>query len=189
MKNVLLGIVVLALGLVCSACGHAPWTIIRQATPDPFVGKNQFTIEALDFGQVAVGDCPSESAFLADKEAKEKEDWAAAKKGMDEAFHSGMAEVGAGLAFGPGAPYIVKPIVSFADPGRYAVVYSRATTINMTIQVIDASSQQVLDEIGIHSAVGASLYDPSADHRLREAANMLGGLTAKYLKKRVTSEK
>jgi hypothetical protein len=189
MKNLLLGSVVLVLGLVSSGCGHPPWTIVRQAVPDPFVGRNQFTVEALDFEHVVVGDRSSEAAFLADKEAKEKEDWAVAKKGMDEAFRGGVAEVGAGLAFAPGAPYIVKPLVSFADPGRYAVVYSRATTVNVTIQVIDASSQQVLDEIGIRSAVGASIYDPSADHRLREAANILGGLTARYLKTRVTSDK
>jgi hypothetical protein len=189
MKNLLLGIVVLTLGLVCAACGHPPWTIVRQATPDPFVGKNQFTALTLDFSRVQVGDRPTEAAFLADKEAKEKDDWEATKKGMNESFNTSVAEAGAGLVFAPGAPYVVKPIVSFADPGKYAYVYNRATVVNMTIQVVDASNQQVLDEIGVRAAVGASIYDPSADHRLREAAEMLGKLTARYLKSRVTSDK
>lgn len=187
MKNILVSVVVIALGLVCSACGHAPWTIVRQAAPDPFVGKNQFTVEGLDFEHVQIGDRPSEAAFLADKAAKEKDDWDAAKKGMNESFNGGVAETGAGLQLAAGAPYIVRPLVSFADPGKYAVVYARATVVNLTVQVVDASNQQVLDEIGIMADVGASIYDPSADHRLREAAELLGKLTGRYLKTRVTS--
>jgi hypothetical protein len=189
MKNLLLGTVVGSLGLVCAACGHQPWVVVKQATPDPFVGKNQFTIEALDFSHVQVGDRPNEAAFLQDKEAKEKDDWENAKKGMNESFNTSLAEAGAGLAFAPGAPYVVKPMVSFADPGKYAVVYSRSTVVNMTVQVVDASNQQVVDEFGIRADVGASIYDPSADHRLREATETLGKLTARYVKSRVTPDK
>ncbi len=189
MKSKLLGVVAAATLLSTAACGRVPWTIVKQATPDPFVGKSQFSVDPLNFDHTQIGDQPSEQAFLASKEQKEKDDWAAAKTQMNASFTGGIAEAGAGLQLGNGAPYIVRPVVSFADPGRYAVVYSRATQVTMSVQIVDASNQQVLDEIGISTGVGASLYDPTANHRLSEAADELGKLTGRYLKTRIVEQK
>jgi hypothetical protein len=189
MKRNLLAITAAAALLSTAACGRQPWTVVKQATPDPFVGKSQFTVEPLNFEHAQIGDKPNEQAFLADKEQKEKDDWDAAKKTVNASFTSGMAQSGSGLQLGDGAPFVVRPIVTFADPGKYAVVYARSTQVTMSLQILDASNQQVLDEIGISSAVGASLYDPTANHRMGEAAEELGKLAGMYMKRRITPEK
>jgi hypothetical protein len=173
------------LALASAGCGHKQWTVIRQAAPDPFVGKNQFTLEKMHFEGMSVGMNPSEAAFLADKSAKDKQDWEDAKNGMIEAFSGGVSSTGEGLKLADGSPYLLRPIVNAVDPGRYAVVYGRDTDLTMTVQIVDGSSGQVLDEVGIHTSVGASLYDPSADHRMREAAEKLGKIAGEYLKTRV----
>jgi hypothetical protein len=135
----------------------------------------------------AVESSATEEEYLADKPPNERADWESAKKTMAQAFSGALAAEGAGLQFADGAPFIVRPIVTAVDPGRYAVVFARATTLSLTVQLLDAGSQQVLDEINLQTAVGASLYDPAAEHRMGEAAEELGKLTARYVKQRVAA--
>jgi hypothetical protein len=181
----------LALGLVASlsiACAP-PWTIVRQTTPDPFVGHPQFTIEPLHFEQAQVGG-KSEAAYAAEKEASKQASWEEDKNGMNERFSAAIASTGVGLQLsGPGgAGAIVRPIVTFMEPGFYVGVASHPTELKMRIQILDPQGQP-LDEIAVHSSVGASMTDPASGSRFREAAEHLGRVTAKYLQTRVTPDK
>jgi hypothetical protein len=182
MKKVLLSIVAFALFVLGAACDSQPWIVVRQAAPDPFLGHTQFRLELIHFEHAQIGDRPSEAAFLSDKRRKELDDWEVAKRGMNDNFAQGLAE--GHVLIDQGAPFVIRPIVSFADPGKYAFIYARNTNVSLTVQLVDANSQQVLDEIGIAVTVGSSMYDPSADHRLREAADTLGKLAANYVSRR-----
>jgi redox-sensitive bicupin YhaK (pirin superfamily) len=90
------------------------------------------------------------------------------------------------------APFIIKPHVTFVEPGYYAVVASGASQVNMTVR-IETAQGQLLDEIELthatNSANGSSVMgislNPSSGGRLREDAEEIGDAMGEYLITRV----
>jgi hypothetical protein len=174
--------------LSSAACGGVPWTVMRQAAPDPFVGHGQFTVERLHFEQTRIGG-KTEAEYAADKQPEEQQSWQADKDAMSEQFASGLASEGEGVVteVAQGGA-IVRPTVSFIEPGFYAGVAAHPTEVDLDVQILDPQGN-VQDVIGIRVVVGASLTNPASGSRLRQAAARLGEITAQYLKTRVAPEK
>jgi hypothetical protein len=173
--------------LLFTACGPR-WTVVRQATPDPFAGKPDFTIEKIHFDNLRVGG-KSEQEYLDGKDDSQRASWQADKEAMSEAFAVALSTSEQGLSIGPVRPNaaIVRPIVTFIEPGFYVGVAAGNTRVNIGVQVLDARGA-VLDEITISSTIAASMGNPASGTRLREAAEDLGHVTAKYLHTRVANE-
>jgi hypothetical protein len=169
--------------VLSTACG-VPWTVVRQAAPDPFVGHGQFMVEHLHFEQTRVGD-KSEAEYAAGKQPEEQQSWQADKDAMADQFAAGLASEGEGVVQvgGPGGS-IVRPTVTFIEPGFYVGVASHPSEVDMDVQVLDPQGR-LEDEIAIRVVVPASMTNPASGSRLRQAAERLGEIAAKYLKTRV----
>jgi hypothetical protein len=183
-RLVLPALSLLSLLSLLSACGGVPWTVVRQAAPDPFVGQGQFAVEHLHFEQTRVGD-KAEADYAASKEPEQQQSWQADKDAMAAQFLAGLSSEGEGVVSvgGPGGA-IVRPIVTFIEPGFYVGVAAHPSEVDMDIQVLDAQGQ-LRDEISVSVIVGASMTNPASGSRLRDAAERLGEITARYLKTRV----
>jgi hypothetical protein len=173
--------------LLLTACGPR-WRVVRQASPDPFAGKPDFTIEKIHFDHLEVGE-KSEQDYLAGKDDQQRASWQADKEAMSEAFAVAVATSEQGLSIGPVRPNaaVVRPIVSFIEPGFYVGVAAGNTRVNISVQVLDAQGA-VLDEITITSTIAASMTNSASGTRLRQAGEDLGHVTAKYLHTRVANE-
>ena len=184
MKHALILFLVLTSSLSSLACAPA-WTVVRQTSPDPFVGRPQFSVEPLHFEDVTVGE-KSGVEYSAGKHAESRESWRTDQEAMSERFTAGLAAEERGLQIGgPGTSnMVVRPVVTFVEPGFYAYVASQPTELAMSIQVLDVDGH-LLDEIEIHSEIGATMINPSSGTRLRQAAEHLGKVAAKYLIGRV----
>jgi hypothetical protein len=185
LRPVLSSLFVIAFALLVSACGPR-WTVIRQAVPDPFVGQRQFVIEAIHFDNLMVGD-KTERDYLAGKEGDQAASFSADKADMATRYAEALISASEGLQF-PHDPsqggFIVRPIVSFIEPGFYAFA-SHPTEVHMRVQLLNAQGQ-VLDEIAVRSSIPAGITNPASGNRIRQAGADLGRVTAKYLKSRVT---
>jgi hypothetical protein len=174
------------LGIASMALGCEPrWSVIQQAVPDPFVSQHQFFIEAVHADRLFVGELP-EPVYLSGKTPEQQASWQADKQDMITRYAEGVMSEGEGLLFptqpNPGA-FIIRPIVEFVEPGFYGVVVSKATEVAMRVEIL-APNGQLLDAIGIRSAIGASMFNAASGTRLRQAAEDLGRVTADYLKAR-----
>jgi hypothetical protein len=85
-----------ALGL--AGCGP-PWTVVRQASPNPLIGNSRFVVMPIDFSNLRVGE-KDEVGYLAEKDVESKTSWAGDKVGMNgEYFKALLAEAsGMGIA-------------------------------------------------------------------------------------------
>src|SRR5437763_17206830 len=59
-----------------------PWQIVRQTTPDPFLGKTQFALLPVNFTGLRVGE-KDEVSYLANKDDDSKRKWAGDKEGIN----------------------------------------------------------------------------------------------------------
>jgi hypothetical protein len=169
-------------------CGPR-WTVVRQTAPDPFLHRPAFVVERIHFETLRVGS-KTEAEYQAEKSPEQKDSWDADKAGMVEAYVRGFAEAGKGIQVTPGPTQggsIVRPIVTFIEPGFYAGVAASATRVHITVQLLDLQGAP-LDEIRIESSVPASMTNPASGTRLRQAAEDLGEVTAKYVMTRVSPE-
>jgi hypothetical protein len=181
-------LVALPLALASAACVPR-WHVISQTSPDPLVGMSEFSVEPLHFEHTRVGE-KTEEEYLSGKDPGQEESWRADKAGMSERFAAGLSSAASGLRLtGPGGPGpVILPTVRFIETGYYAGVSQRDTELTMRVQIMSTEGN-LLDEIEIHSAISASLLNPASGTRMRQAAEDLGGVTAKYVKTRVTRAK
>lgn len=179
--------------------GCAPrWTVLREAQPNPFVGKTEFAVMPIDYSGLHVGEL-TEAEYLARKDEGQQASFDGDKRGMiakfEEAMRSAAADEGIHVQSAEGevtAPFIIKPHVTFVEPGFYAVVASGASQVNMTVR-IETAQGQLLDEIELihatNSANGSSVMgislNPSSGGRLREDAEEIGDAMGEYLITRV----
>src|SRR5687768_14173875 len=70
--------------LAAASCGP-PWQVLKQASPNPLLGKGDFVVVPLDFTGLQVGDQP-EGAWMAEQDADEKQSWQGDKEGMNAEF-------------------------------------------------------------------------------------------------------
>ena len=178
--------------LLALAAGCAPpWQVVRQAAPNPFLGKPSFVVEPLRFDRLQVGG-KTEEMWMAAKTPEQQQSWAGDKAGMNEEFDRRMVEEGQGLQFAvapapqpPGA-WIVRSFVPFYEPGFFTgTSIRRDTIVDIVVQLLDPSGQTVLDEFNVRAYVQANLFNPATGGRARSATKHLGAIVARYLRSRV----
>ena len=175
-----------------AACGH-PWKVAVQAAPNPFYGKGRFGVIPVTFNQLIVGD-KTEREWMSEKDGDQQASWQEDKGAMNEKFTAALVEGGASYGVsivrstGPGdAPFLIRPNVTFYEPGIYSFVFNKNTVVKMTIQITDPTGQ-VLDEVLIERMSPATITNPSSGGRARDAAAQVGKVMAKYLQFRVGGE-
>jgi hypothetical protein len=174
----------LAILLFVVGCGPK-WTIIKQATPNPFTPQGRFLLYPPTYEQLHVGQY-TEEQYLATKEPDTQATFKGDKAGMIDEYMKGFADEKEALhqEMTPGqGQFVVRPNITYIEPGYYAAVTAQATEVMADVKVFDGNGT-LLDEFTIKTYASADLYHPSSGQRMRNAAEDLGKLTAKYLKKR-----
>src|SRR3990172_1653238 len=135
--------VVAAFGLL--GCGPS-WTVVRQASPNPFVSNRQWGIHPMDYRDLRVGS-GAEAQHLADKSPEQIASWEADKAAIDGEFRRTLTRGAAVSLTAPGGtPFTIAPRITYIEPGFYALVAAQATEVNLTLRILDAQGA-VLDEI------------------------------------------
>lgn len=179
------------------AAGCVPkWTVIQQAEPNPFVGKSEFAVAPADFSELRVGE-KTEAQYLAEKDDGQRASFAGDKQAIDELFFAELRSEAsaAGLQIDRAskpAPFVIRPIVQFIEPGFYAVVASAPSQVRMRV-LIETADGTVLDIIELlHQtdsassgwSVGGISTNPSSGGRLRDDASWIGEAVGEYLVER-----
>jgi hypothetical protein len=122
-------LVMLFASALLAGCG-ASVTVLKQASPNPFVGQTQFALERMETKGLQVGDL-SEERYLAEKDESQRASFAGDKEAIQNRFDAALTEAArdAGLTVGAAgqAPFVIKPRLVFVEPGYYAVVASGAS--------------------------------------------------------------
>ncbi len=183
MNRALLFALSICLAFASIACGP-PWKVVVQASPNPMTVTNKFFLEPVSFDKLSVGGT-DEAAWQSSKDGQAQASWQGDKQAMADRFSAAFDEERGGVqrAGGPPGDFTVKPHITFIEPGFNAVVASRPTEVNIDVQINDAKGTLV-DEFTIHATIAASISNEALGTRLREAAEYLGKITAKYLIKR-----
>lgn len=174
------------LGLV----GCAPrWVIRQQAVPNPLLNQRKFNLEGMHWEQLRIGG-KSEAEYLSGKDPEQQASFQSDKKSFEERFVTALTSRSEGIQYVPAPPgegnlYIVRPMVTFFEPGFYVGVAHRDSEADITVQVF-APDGKIVDEITIHSYVAATMTSPSSGDRMRKCGDDLGAVSAKYIKTRVT---
>jgi hypothetical protein len=193
----LIALVSVLAAIFMSGCGPR-WVVLSQAQPNPFVGKTEFAVLPIDFSGLMVGE-KTEEQYLSEKTDEQRASFEADKVAMVQKFEAAMRAYASGdgvhVATASGevkAPFIIKPHVTFIEPGFYAVVASGSSQVTMRVR-IETTQGQLLDEIelthGTNSANGSSIggisLNPSSGGRLRDDAEEIGDAMGEYLTTRV----
>lgn len=177
-------------GLFLVACGP-PYRVIKQAEPNPFVGAKQFVVMPIDYSGLHVGSKTAEE-YENDKSDKQAASFEGDKEGMNNMFQTGLKEkaakngIGVDAAAGEVKTFVIKPIVSFVEPGFYAYVASHPSKVTMNVKITDKDGKE-LDEILVEHQTAATMTNPSSGGRLRDDGEALGAYVAKYLEDRTAA--
>jgi hypothetical protein len=200
-RRVLLLAVFAVLAAFAIGCGP-PWAVVVQAVPDPFAGQRRFAVAPTDFSALRVG-AKSEAEYLAEKDEKQRQSFASDKAAANEEFTRALlaramdAGVQVVLATGPSdAPFIIRPSMTFFEPGFYVGVASGASRLDVNLKITTPDGQ-VLDEVlfthqsaaptmnaGILGAL-TQIDKMSSGGRIRADAEWIGKTAGKYLESRV----
>ena len=176
----------LAFVVLLGGCIAHPWQVIRQAVPNPLVGKTIFEVAPTSFEGLRVGGVP-EGEWLAGKDGQQRQSWEGDKAGMANEFLAALQRGAAGIGIRPAGPgaagLVIVPHVTFVEPGFYVGVAHRSSEAQMLVQIREG--QTLIDEISVGAMVPADLSNPSTGGRLRAAAQRIGVITAAYLRSRV----
>jgi hypothetical protein len=182
-----------------TGCGPR-WRVITQATPDPFVNQRHFAVLPIDYTGLRVSG-QSEPHYLSDMDPEERYTFQSDKVAVNEAFEKALTERAAeddieitASAEPTSAPFLIRPYVSFMEPGFYAVVTMASSEIKMTVRIMTPEGK-ILDEVSLShktpppnpSTMDASINadKKSPGGRWREDGRALGVLVAEYLTTRV----
>jgi hypothetical protein len=173
------------LAALMMGCGP-PWQIVRQATPDPFLGKKNFVVLPINFTGLRVGE-KDEAGYLAEKGEDTKRSFAGDKEGINGEFVKGLQSEAndGGIQVAPSAnpaaaEFVIRPIVQWLEPGYYIGISSGASTVKMTVQITTPDGS-VLDEILLQHSTPGSLTNAAVGTRLRQDGEDLGKYLGKYL--------
>jgi hypothetical protein len=177
----------LVVALFCVACGPR-WIVVTQATPSPFANQRMFAVEPMHYEGLVVGD-KSEAEWLAGKDDEQQASWEADKQAFAARFSQELAGALPEVQFAtamPGAvgPFIVRPIVTFFEPGFFAYVVNNDTSVRLDLQLLSPQGQ-VLDVVRFETVVYATMTNPSTGGRLRTAGDALGNQVGDYIRTRV----
>jgi hypothetical protein len=181
-------------------CAEAPWHVVVQSVPDPFLGQRRFSVLPIDYTGLMIGNKP-EPVYLGEKDPQQRASFLEDKAALNDRFlellraraREGNVEVVP--ATGPAdAPFMIKPHVGFIEPGFYAGVAGARSMVQMNVRIL-APDGRVLDEIelthGTDPRSGVSIggfaipSNPSSGGRLRKDGEALGGLVGAYVLTRV----
>jgi hypothetical protein len=173
-----------------AACGP-PWAVVRQANPNPMLGKKDFVVMPIDFSGLRVGE-KDEAGYLAEKDAESRNNWLGDKAAMNEEFARALTGDAADRGIrvmGPDAKanFVIHPKISWLEPGFYAYAVNRNSEVRMTLVISDPNGT-VIDEISMVHSTPASMTNPAVGNRLRDDAEGLGHYTGEYLGSRVYPE-
>lgn len=175
--------------LVLALVGCAPrWVVRQQAMPNPLLQQRKFNLEGIHWEQLRIGG-KTEAEYLAGKNAEQQQSFQGDKKMFEERFVGALTGKTEGVQFVPAPPgegglYIVRPVVTFFEPGYYVGVSAMDSEADVTVQIFSPDGKLV-DEITIHSRIAATITSPSSGDRMRKCGDDLGSVTAKYISKRV----
>lgn len=186
-----------------AGCGgrQRPWRTLAMARPDPFYLQRRFAVLPVSYAGLRVGE-KSEGEYLSEKRGEKWESWQADKEAIGAQFTQRLidrsAEVGIRVvrANGPGAaPFFIRPIVTFIEPGFFTAFVNKPSEITMRVQLTDVYGL-VLDDIVIHQVVESSgdilssaiSGTVTSSSRLKKAAEALGDVAGQYLEYRVLGE-
>ena len=180
------GMVGFAFAVAVSACA-APYEMLREAHPNPLFGARTFSLEPIAFNAMLVGDKPV-AQYTATKTEEQRASFRADEEAMNGTFAASVTGRAGPLQIVMGPPpdagaFIIRPQVVRYEPGFYSYVASRATEVELRVQVLNAQGQLV-DELMLRSTVYATLGNPSAGGRMREAGDNLGWRLSEYLRHR-----
>ncbi|KYF68758.1 hypothetical protein BE15_43850 [Sorangium cellulosum] len=182
--------------------GCAPrWRVVTQANPDPFVGQRYFALLPIDFVNLRIVDEP-EDRYLASKDKEEHRRFVSDKASIDEQFAkeliAGARDHGievAQVSDPTSGPFVLRPYVSYMNPGFFAVVSSSPSQIILTLRITTLDGK-VLDEVELSSRTASpnpktSLSRADEDKltsggRWREDARIIGEAASSYLASRVS---
>lgn len=165
-------------------CGP-PGIVVRQATPNPLVGKVDFVVEPVAYANLMVGD-KTEAAYLGDKKPEQQQSFEADKaetgKNLIEMLTAETGRKGIKVVLSTGTPgmYNIRPAITFFEPGNFNGFVNIPTVLKATMQVIDAQGQ-IIDEVQFQTNVAASLINPSSGGRMHTAGKQIGTDMARYL--------
>jgi hypothetical protein len=184
MNRALLFAISICLAFASIACGP-PWKVVVQANPNPMTATNKFFVDAVSFDKLSIGGT-DEASWQSSKDAQAQASWQGDKQAMATEYSSALDDAREGVqrAGAPPGDFTVKPHITWIEPGFNAVVASQPTQVKMDVQIVDAKGT-LIDEFTMHVNIAASISNEALGTRLREAAQNLGRITAKYLKKRL----
>jgi len=152
-------------------CSSKPYTVVQQASPNPFKGRGcKLSVDPVAFDKLVVDGAP-DASYVAQKAPEQQAKYEDDKKAMSFAFKQ---ELVAGntmlIADGPpagGNAFVLKPALLTMNGG---------VDFELVADVTDASGA-MLDEVRVkgHSSTG-----------LRGAASPLGQHVSRYLKTRMS---
>jgi hypothetical protein len=170
--------------VVLSACGPS-WKVVKQANPNPLQGKRTFVVEEIKFDNLMIGK-KAEADYIAGKEQKWLDSYNADKSAMVNGYTGRLIALKGGYDIAPStgaAPadgFIIRPVISWLEPGNFNGVFNIASEAKLRLQVVDGAGT-VVDEVELHTAVPADIVRPSVGQRYRIAADQLGSITMQYL--------
>jgi hypothetical protein len=174
----------LGLGLlvVCLGACRSPWTVVRQAKPNPFLGANDFVMTSLALPQAR----PAHLADEPERLQKHEEDREAMVTLYAATLRARVAGDGVRIADAATAqaPFVIRPTVTLLKLGRGWGGFGSPTELHMTVELLD-DKQQVLDDFRMFFRRGTDIYHASTGGILRDGAERLGEVTAQYLRKRI----
>jgi hypothetical protein len=137
--------------------------------------------------------------YLSEKDGEKWTSWQADKTAINDIYTEKLiaraADSGIQVvrATGPqDAPFVLRPHITFIEPGFYTAIVNKASEIRMTLKITDPNGL-VLDEIIIHRTVASSggiissaiSNTMTSGGRLKQAGEGAGDVSGKYLKYRV----
>ena len=172
--------------LFCVACGPR-WTVVAQTEPNPFVNQRVLAVEPMHFEGLVVG-AKSEAEYVSDKDAEQQSSWTEDKRAFATRFAEHLTEALPQVQFVAAAPvagpYIVRPIVTFIEPGFYAAIVAQPAEVRLTLELLSPRGE-VLDRVKMTTTVASTMTNPSSGGRLRAAGEDLGEQVAAYIRTRV----
>ncbi|HEY8376656.1 MAG TPA: hypothetical protein VIK91_09220 [Nannocystis sp.] len=152
-----------------AAC--APYVVVQQSGPPSALREVQALAVSFDWSPVW-GSGKPEAAYLAEKSAEEKADFAKIKQETDAAIFSALQESGVPVALATDeAPANVVVQYAQVETGVYAVVYSAPTMVLVRFSWLkDGKATDIIDA---EATVSPSMSMPS-DHQRMEMTGRRG---------------
>jgi hypothetical protein len=171
-----------------AGAGCAPtYTVIRLSVPNPLLGWRRFTLEPMRFDGLQIGRS-AEVEWLAHHAPDQTRTYVADRDVMAQEFERELSASSPHVAMmrSPGAADapVIRPMLSYLEPGYYQHFAHENTEARMVVQVLSPAGQ-VLDEVQLIDWVQASQYNPTAGERMRIAGINLGRRCAAFLRDRI----